>query len=393
MISKFTSSEKRSIFGMSLVLSSRILGLSLLLPVFSIYVHGLQGATPFLVGITMGAYGLTQTLFQVPFGLLSDKYGRKSIIILGLALFAGGSIIAGLTSDIYWLMCARLLQGSGAIASSCLAWISDATDESRRNTSMAFMGMAIGASITIGMIVGPLVGGAWHVQYLFWICLFLALASMTVLTFFLKEPIKHKLPTNNDGESAFTHWGQVLKGKELWKLDLSGFIKNLCMTAVFFAVPLVLKQHYHMLHMWKIYVPMTFLGITVMMGCSRLADRGYAKHFLLFGFGLIAVSIAVIACSENHLFRLLCGFFAYYTGHAVLEPLMPSAVSKLAPKKYTGTTLGVFNMCQYFGTFCGAMLAGSIISSGHANLFFIISGIAAIGLAISGFTRIKTSAA
>lgn len=384
---KFTSNEKRSIFGMSLVLSARMLGFSLLLPVLSIYVHGMEGATPFLVGITLGAYGLTQSIFQVPFGLMGDKFGRKLIILAGLAIFAVGSVIAAITDDIYILLCARFLQGSGAIASSCLAWIADSTNERLRNTSMAFIGMSIGMSITLGIILGPVVGGLWSVKYLFWICLFLSVACMIYISIFLKTPCVANSNPAKTLNPSFSHWSDVLKGQGLWKLDICGFIKNICMTSVFFAVPLVLKRHYHMTGMWKIYAPMTILGMLVMMGCSRQADKGYAKQFLVLGFAFITVSVGIIAFSEDYLTRLLCGFFAYYVGISILEPILPSAVSKLAPEGYTGTTLGVFNMSQYFGTFCGGLLAGTMIGFGFERLFLSLSIAAFVGAIIVSFTK------
>ena len=387
MKTKFTSAEKKSIFGMSLVLSSRMLGLSLLLPVFSIYVSGMSEATPFLVGMTLGAYGLTQTIFQVPFGIMGDRYGRKLVVITGLIMFAVGSIIAGLTNDIYILMYARFLQGSGAIASSCLAWIADTTNEKLRNRSMAFIGMSIGLSITLGLILGPLIGGTWDVKYLFWICLFLSIVSIAYISIFMKTPNDDPSKQNKISNPAFSHWSDVLKGGGLWRLDFAGFIKNICMTSVFFAVPLVLKRHYHMTHMWKIYVPMTLLGMFVMMGCSKQADKGYAKQFMALGFAFITVSVGIIAFSENHLTRLICGFFTYYVGIAILEPILPSAVSRLAPKNYTGTTLGVFNMSQYFGTFCGGVLAGLMITLGFEHLFLSLSGAAFVATIIVAFVK------
>lgn len=367
-------------------MSERMLGVSLLLPVFSIYVHAMKDATPFLVGMTLGAYGLTQSVFQVPFGMMSDKFGRKPIIIIGLIIFAVGSIIAAVTHNIYILMGARFLQGSGAIASSCLAWIADSTNVKSRNTSMGFIGMSIGMSITLGLILSTIIGGTWGVQYLFWLCLFLSVSSIIFISIFLKSQPRIASSQNSDNLSL-SHWSDVIKSNGLWKLDLSGFLKNICMTSVFFAVPLILKRHYHMTQMWKIYLPMTILGMFIMMGCAKQADKGRSKHFLIMGFVFIAISVGVIACSEDHITRLLCGFFAYYIGVAILEPILPSAVSKLAPEKYTGTTLGVFNMSQYFGTFCGGMLAGSLISTGFTYFFFSLSIAALIGVILCSFTK------
>lgn len=364
-----------------------MLGLSLLLPVFSIYVHGMDEATPLLVGITLGAYGLTQALFQVPFGLMSDKFGRKRMILVGLAMFAVGSVVAAVTDDIYILLCARLLQGSGAIASSCLAWIADSTNEKLRNTSMAYIGMSIGVSITLGLVLGPVVGGLWSVRHLFWLCLFLSLVSISYVSIFLRSPSPIGSSLTKSGNPAFSHWSDVLKGQGLWRLDVGGFIKNVCMTSVFFAIPMELKRHYHMAHMWKVYLPMTIIGLFVMMACSRQADRGYARQFLVLGFVFVAVSVGIVAFSQDHLARLLCGFFTFYAGIAILEPIMPSAVSKLAPKEYTGATLGVFNMSQYLGTFCGGVLAGTVIVYGFEHLFLALSFAAFVAGIVVSFTK------
>lgn len=386
MRQRFTSGEKKSVFGMSLVLSSRMLGLFLLLPVFSIYVHEMKGATTLLTGITFGAYSLTQMLFQVPFGLLSDKLGRKFVIILGLTIFAVGSIIAAITTNIYILMAARFLQGSGAIASACMAWIADSTNENIRNTAMGFMGMSIGLSITLGMIVGPIVGGTWSVQYIFWICLFLSLINILYVSLFLKNPFP--ISQLRQINPAFNHWSDVLKQNGLWKLDISGFLKNVCMSAIFFAIPLLLKKHYQMTHMWKIYLPITLIGTVIMMGSSRLADKGYVKHFFIAGFVLIMIAAILIGCSEDNLQRLIYGFFIYYAGQSLLEPIFPSTVSKLAPAHYTGTTFGVFNMSQYLGIFCGSMVAGTIVSAaGFPHLFFLLSITALLGLIAITFVK------
>jgi len=186
----FLSDEKRAIAGLSSVIGLRMLGLSLLIPVFSVYAISLPGSNFLLAGLAFGVYGLTQAFLQIPFGYMSDRIGRKPVVASGLAAFGVGSVIAAVTSNIYVLIAARFLQGAGAIASACFAWIADLTEESRRNRAMAFMGISIGGGVVLGMILGPVAGGFWGARSLFWVAAALSAIAIYVTLAVLDEPTK-----------------------------------------------------------------------------------------------------------------------------------------------------------------------------------------------------------
>ena len=288
--SKFSSIEKKSIAGLSSVIGLRMLGLSMIIPVFSVYAIKLPGSTAFLAGIAFGIYGLTQAFLQIPFGFISDRLGRKPVVIFGLALFGAGSVICAVTDNIYILIAGRFLQGGGAIASACFAWIADLTQESRRNMAMAFMGISIGGGIVIGMIVGPIIGGVMGVSFLFWLSALLSVAGMIITAIWLEEAT-----VPDDQKQAGFDPKELVKlasQPDLMRLNATGFLVNICMIATFFSVPLQLAEHFEMGELWKIYLPLSLMGGTAMMFSSRRADGGSARSVIVYS--LIALGIAYL---------------------------------------------------------------------------------------------------
>ncbi|MGK7344400.1 MAG: MFS transporter [Candidatus Nitrospinota bacterium M3_3B_026] len=353
----FMSGERRAIAGLSAVIGLRMLGLSLLIPVFSVYAIGLPGSSSILAGLAFGIYGLTQALLQIPFGYLSDKFGRKPVVASGLFVFGVGSVIAALTSNIYVLIAARFLQGAGAIASACFAWIADLTEESRRNRAMAFMGISIGGGVVLGMILGPVAGGVMGVPFLFWVAAALSAVAIYITVAVLGEPP----PSGRHGpagpglnpagiaRAAFT--------PDLLRLDAAGFLVNFCMIGAFFTVPIRLSEYFGMGELWKVYIPLSVMGAAAMGVSSARADRGSARGVMTAAFMALALAFLILSAAAT-LWVLLAGFAVFFAGFSVLEATLPAAVSKLADPAGKGAVIGVFNLCQFSGTFAGGLAAG-----------------------------------
>jgi MFS family permease len=369
----FPPEEKKAIAGLASVLSLRMFGLSILIPVFSIYAVGLPGSTPVLAGIAFSVYGLTQAILQIPFGYFSDRFGRKPVVIGGLALFAVGSVIGALTGNIYVLIVARLIQGAGAIASACFAWIADLTADSRRNMAMAFMGMSIGTGIVLGMIFGPAIAGHTGVQFLFWVSAGLSVVAIVVTAFVLKEPTADKGPDHEafslDPRKALRYAADV----NLLRLDIAGMLVNMSMIGVFFVVPLRLSTMFEMGEMWKIYLPLALMGGMAMMFSSRAADRGQARGVITVALAAVAVSFAVMAHFSS-VRGTLGGFALFFASFSVLEATLPAAVSKLADPAHKGAVIGVFNFSVFLGTFFGGLLAGFVGSVNETLFFYLLTG-------------------
>lgn len=367
----FSSLEKRSIAGLSVVIGLRMLGLSMIIPLFSVYAIGLPGSSAFLAGIAFGVYGLTQAMLQIPFGFLSDKFGRKPVVAFGLVLFGVGSVIAAVTDNIYILIAGRFLQGGGAIASACFAWIADLTEESRRNMAMAFMGISIGAGIVTGMIVGPILGAVKGVPFLFWLAAALSMAGMYITIWRMDEA-----PGRMEGRQAgFSldpmDFFRMAAKPDLLRLNVTGFMVNICMISTFFIVPLRLAGSFAMGELWKIYLPLSVFGGMAMMFSSRKADSGSARGVIM-GALLSLAAAYVLLFTGAGLWLTLAGFAIFFSGFSVLEATLPAAVSKLADDTHKGTIIGVFNLSQFMGTFVGGALAGWLSASSEEAVFAIL---------------------
>lgn len=358
----FMSGERRAIAGLSAVIGLRMLGLSLLIPVFSVYAVGLPGSNTFLAGLAFGTYGLTQALLQIPFGYLSDKFGRKPVVASGLFVFGAGSVIAALTTNIHVLIAARFLQGAGAIASACFAWIADLTDESRRNRAMAFMGISIGGGVVLGMILGPVAGGVMGVPFLFWVAAGLSAAAIYITVAVLGEPPVEARRTGPGLD--LTGIAKAAASPDLLRLDAAGFLVNLCMIGAFFTVPIRLSEHFEMGELWKVYIPLSVLGAAAMGASSARADRGSARGVMTAAFAALAAAFLILSAAGD-LRVLLAGFTVFFAGFSVLEATLPAAVSKLADPANKGAVIGVFNLCQFLGTFAGGLAAGWLNGGGR----------------------------
>lgn len=260
----------KSVLPLSLIIALRFFGLFLVLPVISVYALSLEGATASLVGVVIGGYALTQMIFQIPFGIMSDKFSRKGSIIFGLIIFAIGSIICALSTDIYGLIFGRLLQGAGSIGAVVTAMISDLVKEEQRPKAMALMGSSIAFAFAFSMIAGPTVGAAFGVQSLFYITLVLALVSIFVLITKVPNP-PHITHTYNKKADL----KEILLEPNLIKMNLTNFLQKGLMTFAFMIIPITLIKHFdwQMSELWKVYLPSMLLGIVAMAPAAIIAEK------------------------------------------------------------------------------------------------------------------------
>jgi len=359
----FTSLQKKILLTLASVVGLRMLGLFLVLPVFTLY--GLQFThSRFLVGFAFGCYGLTMAILQIPLGRLSDRIGRRKVLILGMALFSLGSFICAVPHlfpsgiQIGVLIVGRLVQGGGAIISVAFATVADHIPAERRSTAMAVLGIPIGAAFIIGVIAGPIVAGIFGTASLFWITGVLGLGTVFLLTQYLPEVA----PSG----AAPTPLGEILRTRSLLALDAGGFLMNFFMSTFFFYFPLIVTGRYHMkmTHYYEVLLPMIFISAITMFAFTRGADRGLgsplaAVAFLVFlPSAVLLFRPSLLGFSPTHLAAVLAGGTFFYIGFTGLEPILPSLVSRSGPETAQGSALGVYNSMQFLGSFVGGSIAG-----------------------------------
>ena len=369
----------KSVLPLSGIIALRFFGLFLVLPVISVYAINLEGATTTLVGIVIGGYALTQMLFQIPFGIISDKMGRKGTIIMGLLLFAIGSIICAVSTDIYSLIFGRLLQGAGSIGAVVTAMISDLVKEEQRPKAMAVMGSSIAFAFAISMIAGPTIGAAFGVESLFYITLVLALVSIFVLVKFVPNP-----PQITHTYSAKAKLGEILGNPNLIKMNITNFLQKGLMTFAFMIIPMTLIKHFdwQMSELWKVYLPAMIFGILAMGPAAVLAEKkGKFKEILIVGIILFAISYLIIGFSSNATVFVI-GVVVFFIGFNMHEPIMQSLASKFAKVHQRGLVLGIFTAAGYVGTFLGGLLGGAFYESASMDTLVVVIAVVCVLWAI-----------
>ena len=375
--------ERRSVGVVALVAMIRMFGLFALLPVLSLYAADLKEQTPLLIGLAVGAYGLTQAGFQVPLGALSDKIGRMPVILGGLAIFAAGSIVAATSDSIYGVIAGRLLQGAGAISATLTALIADATREEVRTKSMAIFGIGIGMSFMVAMVAGPLIAAKFGVQSLFWIAAALAVVAGLMLQL-LPEIPQPKISRSWNIFPAFR--------ADLLRIDFYVFLLHAIMTATFVALPFLLHDRLDMTltDHWKMYVGalVLSLGITVPMIMSD-HHQGRGRLIGLAVTLIVAAQLALTFFSFSS-WPVLLALVLYFGGFNFLEAGLPARLSMLADDEVRGASLGVFSSAQFFGAFVGGLIGGRFLGQGRpTDVFFVCALMAGIWLALQGFGRFR----
>jgi len=370
----FTALERRAVAALGSIFALRMFGLFLIVPVFALYAEGLAGTTPLLVGLALGAYGLTQALLQIPYGLASDRFGRKPLIALGLVVFAAGSIVAAASDSIYGVIVGRALQGTGAIAAVVLATVADLTRESQRTKAMAVIGVSIGATFMVSLILGPVLQGLVGVRGIFLLTALLAGAGLVAL--FVTVPTPHRAAGTGNEPPLRAQFAQVVRDTGLLRLNLGIFLLHLTLTALFVVVPLELVgQGLPASGHWRIYLPVIVLSVVGMVPLVFLSGRpGLLRPVMAVAVGMLATALTLLAAGHGHFAWLVFALWVYFLGFNVLEALLPSLVSRLAPPRAKGAAIGVYNSSEFLGAFLGGAIGGFL--HGQFGVGAVFSGCA-----------------
>lgn len=358
--------ERRAALGLAGIYGSRMLGLFLILPVFALFAEQLPDATPVLAGLAVGIYGLTQALLQIPYGLLSDRLGRKPVILAGLLLFAAGSVVAATADDIWWIIAGRALQGSGAVAAAVMALAADLTRESQRTKVMAVIGTTIGMSFMLAMIGAPALDAWVGVSGIFWLTAALALLGVLLLLVVVPSPVSSA--RHRDALPVPAMFRRVLGDGQLLRLDWGIFSLHLVLTALFLVVPLALRDAGLELEQHSLlYAPVMLLSIAAMIPFIILAERhGRMKAVFLGAVAILVLAQLALWGALGSFWGLAAGLWLFFTAFNLLEATLPSLVSKVAPADAKGTAMGVYSTSQFGGAFVGGLLGGW--AHGHFGL-------------------------
>ncbi|MFI8417662.1 MFS transporter [Serratia sp. NPDC078593] len=379
-----TPQERRATWGLGTVFSLRMLGMFMVLPVLTTYGMALNGASEALIGIAIGIYGLAQAIFQIPFGLVSDRVGRKPLIVGGLLIFALGSVIAAVSDSIWGIILGRALQGSGAIAAAVMALLSDLTREQNRTKAMAFIGISFGITFAIAMVLGPIITHSLGLHALFWMIAALALAGIVITLAIVPSAEHHVL--NRESSIVRGSFSKVLSNPRLLKLNIGIMCLHILLMSSFVALPLAMEkaglvasQH------WMVYLVTMLVSFAAVVPFIIYAEVKRRMKQVFMG------CVAVLFCAEvllwfsgQHLWGIIAGVQLFFMAFNVMEAILPSLISKESPAGYKGTAMGVYSTSQFIGVAIGGSLGGWLYGlHGAGGVFLAGAIIAAIWFVIS----------
>jgi len=369
-----SSAERFFALKISLVMAVRMLGLFMLFPVMSVYAGDYESATPFLIGMAIGIYGLTQAIFQIPFGYLSDRFGRKPILLIGLIVFLLGSILAANTSNIIIVVIGRALQGGGAISAVLMAFLADSVSEENRAKANAFVGFQIGVAFMLSLLIGPLISSRIGLSGLFWVIALLSLIAMLiVLSLKHTKSITYYKLSFEAFKETFT--------KELLALDFSIFSLHLILAAGFIVMPLLIMENQivSMIDNWQLYLPAVLLSFLGMIPLIVISEKFKKTKYILLISILLLIASQIIFFSLNLNFKVfLITLTIFFVAFNTVEALLPSLLSRTASASKRGLAMGIFSTSQFLGTFIGGAIGGFIYDIYDLNSVFLFTIFVAI---------------
>ena len=366
--------EKRAGAALASIFGLRMLGLFLILPVFSIHAQSIPGGDNLtLVGIALGAYGLTQAMFQIPFGMASDRFGRKRVIVIGLLLFAFGSAVAALSTDIWWAIFGRVLQGAGAISAAVTALAADLTREQHRTKVMAMIGSSIGLVFAISLVAAPALYAAIGMAGIFWMTAALAIAAIGLVT----HVVPPAPPLPGGPKPPFR---EVLLNTQLLRLNFGIFTLHAAQMAMFVVVPGLLISYggLPLAAHWKIYLPAVLASFVLMVPAIILAEkRNKVQPVFVSAIGLLLLTLLVMAFGGKNFNVVAGGLLSFFVAFNILEAMLPSLISRIAPARAKGAALGVYNTTQALGLFVGGGMGGWLLKNFDAGTVFMSGAVMA----------------
>ena len=368
------STERLFALKVSLIMSVRMLGLFMLFPVMSVYAVDYDSSTPFLIGMAIGVYGLTQALLQIPFGYLSDRFGRKPILIIGLLIFLLGSVVAANASNIIFVIIGRALQGGGAISAVLMAFLADSILEDNRAKANAFVGFQIGVAFMLSLIIGPIITSRIGLSGLFWVIGFLSIIAMLIVL-----SLKHSKPVNYY-QLSFGAFKEILT-RDLVALDFSVFSLHLILASGFIVMPILIieNQIVSMIDNWQLYLPAVLLSFIGMIPLIIISERyKKTKYILLLSIFLLIISQIIFFTSSLNFSVFLLTLTIFFVAFNTIEAILPSLLSRTASASKRGLAMGIFSTSQFLGTFIGGAIGGLIYDIYDLNSVFLFTIFVAI---------------
>jgi len=382
----FSRKELLFLITISLALGIRQMAMTMVMPFISTYSKTLSYSNATLAGVALGMFGLTQAIFQIPFGIWSDKIGNKPVILIGLLQVIIGLVIAALAKSVYMLIFARALQGSGAVLATGYSWLIGSVDNKKRPRALSILGMIVGFAAASAFALGPLINNYLSVRQMFLVCALLISLVWTIILVLLKE--------THDKSSYIIAENQVkigdgikilLKNRKFLGLNLAGFFNNYIMVSVFYIVPIYLEKITGTSGMWKIFLPAVIIAIIFMKKSIIFVEKGYSSNLIVLAFILSAIGIFFYFKNQSFYF-ILIGSILFMTGYMLLATVIPSAANDIAENSYRGAANGIINSFQYVGSFVGSVITGALWSNHKSIALFLIIAICIIGM----FTVRKT---
>jgi len=383
---KMTPTELRSTISLASIYGLRMLGMFLILPIFSVYAETLKGGSNHtLIGLALGAYGLTQVLLQLPFGIASDKYGRKKVIYIGLVLFIIGSVVAALATDIYMVIIGRAIQGAGAVSAVVTALVADLTREEHRTKAMAMIGGTIGITFALSLVAGPLLNQWIGVSGIFWMTAVLSALAILVIKYYVPDPVISQF--HSDAQAAPEKMKSVLRDRQLLRLNFGTFSLHAAQMAMFIVVPFALTETSGMnvnSH-WQVYLPVLIASFVLMLPPIIIGEkRAKLKTVFIGAVALMLVAQILFASTIHQFWGVVISLLVYFTAFNILEASLPSLISKMAPAASKGTAMGVHSTAQSFGIFLGAVVGGYLSHRfGYSAVFIFCAVLMCIWLVLT----------